>query len=266
MKKIILGLLFIVLCASGCSLKTGTSIDRFITIDNSSEISNYCKKNKEDAEKNIQAFRLGDDQKIIYEIWKQSIMSVNKISKDYFDKHIFLGWIWENDGYNDSHTYTFSYYIKVGDMYLRHRTNDVVRIKKSELERFKQNTAAQLLVEAVSSKLDNDDNSVVFYLNFKWGEIGLGNFRGLINSAVSDSIKCENTISLFSQCHANILPGDIMYTPQHELARSKKFPLVTIHGSTWNINDCTIGTVDVLGQKIFDCNTTGANCSKEIGL
>jgi len=203
MNKILLSIALLTILGAGCVNKTNpTKGSPTSGRDNSAAIKNFCAENRAFAENPIKATVITSDIKPYYEVWKRAFIKSNGITEDYFNKHIFIGWIWEKDAKLPEGDYKqifFSNFFKVGDMYLRLPEPDFISVKIAYLQDFKNKTTDQLISEEnVGSGYRGNASS--YHIDYNWGGIDENNINFLSSKPKVDSVVCEESVKTLRTC------------------------------------------------------------------
>lgn len=221
---------------------------------------NFCDKQRQKAEQETRDFKLVEDKKIAYEVWKKSFLKFNNITEDFFKAHIYITRISENN-YSGSYTiYSISYYYKVGDIYLYSSNADQISVNKEWVKSFENGSVDELLkspIEVVDKLRETHPtfgrtpNSA--FLNYTWGRIGVNNIKAQPTSALS----CADAVAMLKNCHSDMSPVHITYKG--------------LLGQAWlegkagewgeeDLNDCASASLNLFSEKFNSCHVN-VSCS-----
>lgn len=270
MNKIIVCLFGLILAGAGCSGDNPVSF-LFLTKRSPAAIeSNFCEKEQQKAQAKINSFQLKNEFKPFFAIWQQIFLKTNSVDASYFDSHIFPLEVRERNA-GDYKEYDFSYYLKLGDIYLEVRSgDDFVMIKSAELDNFKKESIVSLL-EKISTEKDISFNEphptfgklpAQMLYKFTWGQARAASLHSADN-VLPEILSCNEAVALLKTCRKDISPSDINYKPA--------LNYMWLGGFTGNAKQlgeakkCATATVDLQKKKLDFC-ATDTGCSRNSAL
>ncbi|MFA7654173.1 MAG: hypothetical protein WCX97_03990 [Candidatus Magasanikbacteria bacterium] len=261
MKNILIAVTLFILLGTGCTKNTQVqNSDAGLNYDGQgnpknmySDVElkqNFCTEQKEAAEKIINAYKISDEQRPFFEVWKKLFIKYNDITEQDFNNRVFvygIDKITDSFGENDYSQFVFHLYIKAGDFYLARGSSyelpdNFIKTKNSDLEYVEtlpNEYITKYLAERCLKQYDD-------WCKFGWNAGG----QKLSFATLENVPTCAEATKLLRTCQSNILPQYVSYLPQ-------MLNKLSITGVGKGDNFCKVATLNLATKKMVACEDCG---------
>lgn len=259
------------LAGAGCVKNTNYNEPNLVVSDpetSPEENENFCLKKQQEAESKIENFKMTEEQKKFFEVWKRALMFSTKIDEKTFQEQFF---VFEAKDIKEtcltnsqgSVGYAFSYFLKRKDMYLDSSRKQVFKnyifVKSSELEHFNKETPESIIARLPEDLLTRFDDNLggkgfnAYHYYFSWGEIFLDDY---FTRLPSDILSCQEAVSLLKTCNSFLKPLYLTYHPgtKSELLLSGSHCEEYLSSGVIDDKNVGSGVIDLVGKKIKECS------------